>query len=81
MVTPVDADDGIDEPRRSFLLLGERRLLHAQKVADGVKIVALAVLLANLLLDELVPVVNRERFGRNHQFVPISLQSISNESL
>lgn len=63
LITPVDADDRIDKSCGSFLLLGQRRLLHAQQVTDGIKVVTLAVLLANLLLDELVPVIDGERFG------------------
>ena len=36
--------------------MGQRGLLHSEEVADGIEIVRLAVLLADLLLDKFVPV-------------------------
>ena len=43
-----------------FVLESEGRL-HAQEVRDRVKIIRFAVLLADLLFDELVPIIARER--------------------
>jgi len=56
--------------------LGQCGLLHSEQVADGIEIVRLAVLLADLLLDKFVPVVDRERFGRNDKFVPVRFDVI-----
>ena len=46
-----------------LLLLLNRALFHAQDVADGVEFKLIAVLLADPLLDELVPIERRERSG------------------
>ena len=54
-VMPVDTEQIVDESGGSFFL-GQRGLLHSEEVADGIEIVRLAVLLADLLLDKFVPV-------------------------
>ena len=74
-VMPVDTEQIVDESGGSFFL-GQRGLLHSEEVADGIEIVRLAVLLADLLLDKFVPVVYRERFGRNDKFVPVRFDVI-----
>ena len=50
----------MEEATAGRLLGHGDRLLHAEQVADLVKVVGVAVLLADALLDELVPVVGRE---------------------
>lgn len=73
LIAPVHVEESVKESRGRLFFRGERALFHAEQVADGVEIVGLAVLLADLLLDEFVPVVDGERLGRNHKFVPVSL--------
>merc|ERR1719228_1543066 len=51
-------------------------LLHAENLAEGVELELFAVLLTDSLLDELVPVVDRESLGGDDQFVPMTAEVV-----
>ena len=70
LVTPVDAHEERHEARLVVFLLLQGALLHAESVADVVKLELLAVLLPHALLHEFVPIQIGKGTGRDDELIP-----------
>ena len=70
----------MEEAAAGRLLRHGHRFLHAEQVAVLVKIVRVAVLLADTLLDKLVPVVGREHSRMNGKGTWVTLCSVNRSS-